>query len=270
MKTALQFLIVACLVFFIWSCEKEVKLNRIEGTLSAGMDIGQNDLANIPVVMVKIYDSVNFNRAPMGAGCFEDFYSAITNAEGYYYFDSLPDGNYMVACGQGFKFADVDFVKISASRGSVNQVSKSVNRLASSNGIEDYELTVENNSPIRISSIEFFVNNSSLSSYDISLGAGKSKAFDVKLDELQDPTFRLACIKLDSMKQDSLFKSEDISFFKYKLWGAGFFDLLYSIEREQKVGYIARYEIYIKLKKGWWFGHYIELYQLKSLFNPLN
>lgn len=96
MKKILVILTVLCIPVFIWNCEKEAKLNRIEGTLSAGMEISPNSLANIPLVLVKIYDTVELTNVKLESRNFEEFYSTISDAGGNYDFDSLPDGNYLL------------------------------------------------------------------------------------------------------------------------------------------------------------------------------
>ena len=160
MRTPLKLLVLLCLSLLLWNCEKQVRYNRIEGTLTPGMDISQTGLDSIPVVLARIYDTIDFSKATFKPGDFDDYTSTVTDAAGFYHFDSLPDGNYVIACGRGFKFTDVDFAKIEASKGAIYQVNKSVNRLASSNGFELYVTEVRNQSICKVVKIEFFITRS--------------------------------------------------------------------------------------------------------------
>jgi hypothetical protein len=257
MKKIVQFFIVLCLPVFIWSCEKEVKLNSIEGKLSPGTEITQDNLANIPMVLVKIYDTIDFATVKLEARNYEEFYSTISNAGGNYSFDSLPDGNYLLACGYGFKFADVDYVPVSASNGSINQVNKTVNRLPSPNSPETYEIEIQNRTFCTIRGIEFFVNNASVLTRDIFVGKGyeddQYEYFDFVLDEAQNPAFQLSI-----MKQDTLVKTSTQPFFTG--WWT-YYDITVGNETVVIEG-ISEVKI-LKLYKGWFFGHWIKLEYFK-------
>ena len=250
----LQILILLCFSLFILSCQKEAKLNRIEGTISPGMDVVQNDLANIPVVMVKIYDSIDFAKVTLDAGNFENFYTTNPDAAGYYYFDSLPDGNYLVACGEGFKFADVDYAKISATNGSNNQVNKSVNRLAFPNGIESYTVEIKNDSKCRVTHLEFFVDGISSEKRETLVGPAIYENatygyFDFYLDKDQHPDFAISLVN-----KDTLVTSKNITFFDNTT------NNYVCLSKTYYLVDTKRFSRELTLIKGNFFGHFIIIY----------
>jgi hypothetical protein len=262
MKRILQILIVICIPVFIWSCEKEVKIkyNRIEGTLSAGMDMSQNDLDSVPVVMVKIYDSLDFASVTLSPQNFENFYAANADAGGYYYFDSLPDGHYLVATGEGYKFADVDFEKVTASNGSVKQVNKTVNRAPLKNGPDTYSVEITNSSPYKISRLEFFVNGTSLGLVPLTLEQNygrewsrREEVFDIVLDGDQNPYFQ---VELEN--NGRIILTPMIPFFHSIFEYYNFY--LFMMDRLYKT-LVKPTDVYFK--KAWFFGHFIQIYWVK-------
>jgi hypothetical protein len=259
MRTPLKLLVLLCLSLLLWNCEKQVKYNRIEGTLTPGQDIGQTGLDSIPLVLAKIYDTIDFTQSTFKPDDFGGYSVTLTDAGGFYHFDSLPDGNYVIACGKGFKFADVDFTKITASKGAVYQVNKSVNRLASSNGFESYITEVKNESICRITNIEF-VTNVKYESHDIIVEPGNQQAqiryFNFTLDEAQYPLFAITV-----SRNDSLFKSPWVPFF-----GHNFFNTNSSWEITHFYRMVSGtyFKNTIMLMKGWWFGEFIVVYPWRS------
>jgi hypothetical protein len=255
MNKILWIFIALCLPVLILSCEKEEKYNTIEGTLSSGMDMSPTSLGSIPLVLAKIYDTVDFNQASLSAGSFEGYTSTLTDANGFYHFDSLPDGNYLVACGEGFKFVDVDYAKIPATKGSTYQVNKTVNRLASANGPDIYQVEVKNESICKINWIEFFVNGQLQLSRNIIVEPGETNTqyghFEFLLDDTQNPEFQLSAVR-----NDSVFTTQKVSFFGQAI--------LASTEVElTRYNYLIGKDIYVKkimMMKGWWFGHFIFVY----------
>lgn len=260
MKKILQIFIVLCIPVFIWNCEKEVKVkyNHIKGTLSPGMDVTQDGLGSIPMVLVKIYDTIDLATVTKDASNFEDFYSTTTDAGGFYHFDSLPDGKYLLACGEGFKFSDVDYVSVLASDGSVNPVNKTVNRLAKPNGPDTYSIEVVNGTFWKITRLEFFVKGTSIESREtlvepVEYGAwtDNSVRFDFVLDEDLEPTFQLSMVNQDN----SPIKSPVLDFFEYGYWHQAdeYLGEDYVWIREKK------YDSKVYLRKGWWLGHWIKV-----------
>jgi len=251
MKKLTQILVVLCIPVLMWNCEKEVKYNRIEGTLSPGLEISQADLKSVPLVIVKIWDTVDFESVAIDPANFEGSRATMSDADGYFHFDSLPDGSYLVAAGEGFKFADADYAKISASNGSVNQVNKTVNRMALPNGPENYWVRVYNDTPFDITNIEFLVNGILMTSFPMILeprgtDAERSGSFDIVLDPDQYNEFRVTIARNDTIgatRYLPFFLSWDSYILRYKKW-------IYEKQYDQ--------DVYIK--KQWFFGHYIAVY----------
>ncbi len=260
MRTPLKLLVLLCLSLLLWNCEKQVRYNRIEGTLTPGLDISQTGLDSIPVVLAKIYDTIDFSKATFTPNDFDGYTSVLTDAGGYYHFDSLPDGNYVIACGNGFKFADVDFAKVSALKGAVYEVNKSVNRLPSSNGFELYVTQVKNESICKIFQIEFFIEGYSQAT-EIVVEPGNQHAqtsyFNFWLEESNNPSFELSVLRIDSV-----FKSPRVFFFKTNS----------TVDLTHYYGWYnnQRYTDYVMMTKGFWFGHFIQVYSREGkaiLFN---
>ena len=260
MKKLLPALTVLCIPIFIWNCEKEVKYNRIEGTLEEGMEINLNSLDSIPLALVKIYDTIDFANVELTASNFEHFYSALSDESGYYYFDSLPDGKYLLACGEGFKFADVDYLPVTAADGSVTLVNKMVIRIPLKNGPDTYNVELLNSSKFKMERIEFFSGETSLVSYEINLEPGENLGggmhletqlwYHMILDADQEPTFQLTLVGSDTTMLtekywffDGYFKGHGYFIAKIKDWDGN----------EEK-------EYRLCLTKGWFFGHWITLY----------
>jgi hypothetical protein len=253
MKGKVQILMLLCISVFILSCEKEVKLNRIEGTLSPGTEVTPASLTNIPMVLVKIFDTIDFASVKLEPRYYEQFYSVATIAGGNYSFDSLPDGNYLLACGYGFKFADVDYVPLTASKGSVNQVNKTVNRLPTPNSPETYTVEVQNRTKCVLTGLEFFVNNNSTIYRDIFVGQGypgpQYQYCDFILDEQMNPLFRLSLIKHDTLVKTDLHPFFNGGWSHYTVY-VGVDSILIGDQKYKKT---------VIMNKGWFFGNWIKV-----------
>jgi hypothetical protein len=242
--------IVLFLALLAWSCEKEVKYNRIEGTLSPGQDMSRENLDSVPVVIARIWDTVDFATVAIDPANFEASGTIRTDAAGYFFIDSLPDGNYLVAAGEGFTFADADFVKVTASDGSVNQVNKTVNRMPLQNGPENFWVRVYNETRFDITNVEFVVNGIQVASFPMILeprgvDTNRSGSFDIVLDPDQFTHFRVTVASNDTIGTSSFFPffscwdayQSPILSYKVKIWDTW-------------------YESKVTLKKDWFFGHY--------------
>jgi hypothetical protein len=262
MKYAQQLITVLFLALLAWSCEKEAKFNTITGTLSPGQDMSRENLDSVPVVMVKIWDTLDFASVTLEPRNFEHHFSAVPDAGGYFHFDSLPDGNYLVAAGEGFTFADVDYVKVSASDGSVNQVNKTVNRVPLKNGPEIYSVDFSNYTRFDITRLEFFVNDLSRWTVDVPLNSNPIECYyclqqgscDILLDPDVNPYFQLTLD--DNMGTavqtpwmpffHSIFVCYELTLFTYSRWVDG---------QEELTDLI--------FKKSWFFGHIIAISRVK-------
>jgi hypothetical protein len=262
LKSTRQLITVLFLALLAWSCEKEAKFNRIEGTLSPGLDISRSHLDSVPVVMAKIWDTLDFSGVNTDSKNFEEFYAAIPDAGGYFHFDSLPDGNYLVAAGEGFTFADVDYVKVSLSGGSTNQVNKTVNRVPLPNGPTNYFVGVRNETSFDISLLEFFVNGISLGPTDLYMSTEYRECitchhlayYDWVLDPDQNPYFRLSVIRNDTVASTPF-----IPFF-HSIFGV-YNCYLLSYNRWVD-GKAQANDLYFE--KSWFFGHHLRLYRVEK------
>lgn len=169
-----------------------------------------------------------------------------------------------LACGFGFKFADVDYVPVSASNGFVAQVNKSVNRLPSPNSPETYEIEVQNCTSCIITGLEFFVDNTSVLSRDISVGNGSVNTqyeyYDFVLDRDQNPAFQLSL-----MKNDTLVKTTMHPFFNN---GWDFYNVTVGDETilVDNVKTLKKVILY----KGWFFGNWIKVEYYHSSMSLIN
>jgi len=251
MKKLTQILVVLCIPVLMWNCEKEVKYNRVEGTLSPGQDMSRDNLDSVPVVIAKIRDTVDFATVAIDPANFEATGTIMTDASGYFFIGSLPDGNYLVAAGEGFKFADVDYVKIAAADGSVNQVNKTVNRMPLQNGVGLYPLKVINETRFDISKIEFFAGGQSLGFFSPNLepkgqDCSKYAYFDLWLDPDQWPS-----IQLSFASKDTLLQSPEVYFFVY--YRCPVIDCYAKNRRGEWTASKLTFE------KDWFFGHWVRL-----------
>jgi hypothetical protein len=255
MKKLLQTLVVLYITVFMWSCEKEVKYNTIAGTLSPGQDMSQGKLDSVPVVIAKIWDTVDFATMAIDPANFEATGIIMTDASGYFFIDSLPDGNYLVAAGEGFKFADVDYVKITASDGSVNQVNKTVNRMPLQNGPEIFWVRVYNKTRFDITNVEFFINDMPVATFPMileprGLDTEKSGSFDILLDSDLYTDFRVTVTR-----NDTIATSMRLPFFDcWRVYEC------YILNYKLKI-YDQWYDSKLYLSKGWFFGHYFSIAQ---------
>lgn len=247
MKT--YFAIALAVLLGTAACEKDTdtKWNLIEGTVVPGSNLEAGDLGEVTLILGRILDGTDPAAINHEQDDFYIFDRTTALPDGSFVFDSLPDGNYVLACDEGFVFTGVDFEVFEMENASTRVIQKTVDRVPRDNGAVTYSIKGKNHTPFTISKIEFFIDESSAGSPDVTFSPKQSRKFDYTLDADLHPKFRVSVeIEAKTLVSDPL----DFFFFSGGPDQLTFFKNKVSVNGQ---------EVYLKLEKGWFFGHFFEL-----------
>lgn len=246
MRKLITVLLIACLPLLTWNCQKEdvEKWNVIEGQISAGIDMSNENLAECPIVLGKIAYGLKVEIDVADPANMEWIKNAIPDENGSFSFDSLPDGEYVILAGEGFEFADSAFDKFDLKGNEVYILNKTIDRLPADNGSVNYSIRLKNDTDYSIESIVFSSGNVELKKVG-PYNSNHDVDFSIRLNKKDDPTI-IVTVKNGEEK----IVSKKLDFF---------FSLAtpftYLKNRDGSKGYLE----HLTLTKGWLFGHYITL-----------
>lgn len=246
MRRFIEVLLVMVAVVFLFSaCEKDdedlSQANKIEGQLTANENMTADDFGELGVSLIRLHDGVDPKSVNAETDAFDFIETVAVNPDGLFTFSDLPNGNYMIALTEGFVFPDEGLVSFSLTGGMVAELDKSVDRVPEENGTKTYDVKYTNRIGYDVTKLIFYYGETP---YETVLASDLSDGhFSITLDKSKDVSFRL-----EYKKDGEIMVSSPLGFF-------------FGESSDPQVVVLKYYNFESReyIKKGWFFGHYINL-----------
>lgn len=197
MKRKLHVLWMVLAVGFLFAaCEKDEdskQYNTIKGQLTANENMTTADFGELGVNLVKLHDNINPDLVTTKTEDFDIIETVAVKQDGSFAFDSLVNGNYIVALTEGFIFPIDTFVVLPVFGGTTININKPADRVPDENGEKSYLVKYSNNTEYNVTKIMFYYGNNhykTITASDFNTGQ-----FSILLDKKNNVSFNIEYIK---------------------------------------------------------------------------